>query len=690
MSRTFAALSLFCVPSIAAAGDVGITVSDIGGADYASIADAIAGTSPDDAVHIRVLSGQFPSVIIHRAGVIQIESGGSADLVSIGAIDVNDVGADVTVRNIQITGGGARVSRGALTLEELSIVNADGSGRAAVEAAHDTNLTMDTVLVENWRGAQAPIIVEQNVNANLDTVGVFASEGSKAGGVWARNANLRISGLFTTDTTGIEGAGAVHIHGGKVQMDGSQFLRATGAMGGGLRMTGNAEVVAQDMVFAENSAPEGAHVRMESGTFELVRSTASEGSAERGGVFWQGGGTATIRNAAWDGNHALQAGAAVYQQAGVLEASFGTFTRMASGGAASAHTGSGTATYNGVIIAETEGPAFDISGDATTTFDDGLMWLVQANQAVYGNLSYEPNEAFQAPAFVRPVDGDYALRATSAGLDLGILGAADPDGTAADAGMYGGPDAWILDDLDGDGYVYGRDCADEDPEIHENAVDVFYDGIDSNCDGASDFDQDGDGFDANLLGGGDCDDTDPSIHPGAVESGGDKIDEDCDGFDYPDADADGWPANFDCDDTDSSVSPDAEDAWYDGIDQDCAGNDDFDQDGDGYQDTRYGGRDCDDTDPHRHPMYPDFAGDGIDQDCDGEDATVEQGTEDDVYSVRPDEGASLSPYAPEAMGDAPTNESATVATGCSSVSGTGGSWALGLLAVFGLIGRRRD
>ena len=58
--------------------------------------------------------------------------------------------------------------------------------------------------------------------------------------------------------------------------------------------------------------------------------TASDGSAQRGGVFWQGGGTATVRNAAWDANHALEAGAAVYQQAGTLEASFGTSSRPSS------------------------------------------------------------------------------------------------------------------------------------------------------------------------------------------------------------------------------------------------------------------------------------------------------------------------------------------------------------------------
>lgn len=689
MTRSFAALSLFCSPTIAAAANVSVTVSPSGGADYTSIADAVASTSADDKVTVRVLPGTYPRTTIGRAGTITIEPFSALTGGTLTGIEVNDAGANVTVRQVEITGGGAKVVRGALTLEELSIHDSDGEGHAAIEAAQDTSLTMDTVLIENWSGSAAPIMVDRNVAASFDTVGVFQSEGARAGALWSRDANLSIAGLFTVDTTGVSGAGAIHIHGGIVAIEDSQLTRAVGALGGGIRMTGGADVTATDVVFEDNEAIEGGHIRMESGSLELVRSIATAGSAERGAVFWQGGGSAIIRNAAWDGNHALIAGAAVYQQGGTLAASFGTFTRMASGGAVNAHAGNGTATYNGVIISDTEGPAFELGAEATASFEDGLMWQVKANNAVIGSLEFEPNRSFQPPEFVNPKGGDHALRATSAGLDLGVFGKADPDGTAADAGMYGGPDAWMLEDLDEDGYVHGRDCVDVDPRIHENAVDHFYDGIDSNCDGASDYDQDGDGFDSSVFGGSDCEDTNPAVYPGAVESGGDMLDEDCDGFDYPDLDADGWPSDLDCDDTDDAVAPDAADPWYDGIDQDCAGNDDFDQDGDGYQASAYGGRDCDDSDPHRHPMYPDFPGDGIDQDCDGKDAVAEQAPEDEVTTLQPDEDATVSPFAPEAMGADVEGSSATVSTGCSA-TGTSGSWALGLLAIFGMFGRRRD
>lgn len=119
------------------------------------------------------------------------------------------------------------------------------------------------------------------------------------------------------------------------------------------------------------------------------------------------------------------------------------------------------------------------------------------------------------------------------------------------------------------------DCDDTDPSAGFGKPEVWYDGVDQDCLGGSDFDQDEDGQDSDAHGGTDCDDTDPTVGEGRTET------------------------------------------WYDGIDQDCLGGSDFDQDGDGVESNAYGGTDCDDLDPLRSPATTEIVGDEIDQDCDG-------------------------------------------------------------------------
>jgi len=103
-----------------------------------------------------------------------------------------------------------------------------------------------------------------------------------------------------------------------------------------------------------------------------------------------------------------------------------------------------------------------------------------------------------------------------------------PSEEIPDDGVDQDCDGADLTDLDGDGHPWPEDCDDQDPRVHPDAVETWYDDVDDDCDGNLD-DADGDGFPPTSLGGLDCDDSDGFVHPYAFEVCGDGLDNDCDG-----------------------------------------------------------------------------------------------------------------------------------------------------------------
>jgi hypothetical protein len=315
--------------------------------------------------------------------------------------------------------------------------------------------------------------------------------------------------------------------------------------------------------------------------------------------------------------------------------------------------------YNGVDE-DCDGNDGDQDGDGYVV--EGYAWAVGEGQLT-GDCWDDPTS--------RPAD-------FSAGN-----GFADPDATAVHPGAE---EVWydLVDedcagdsdlDQDGDGAntlfyadaggVIGDDCDDENPAIGPFADEVWYDGVDENCDGADDYDQDGDGERATAFGGTDCDDVDPAVNAAATEDCATVYDDDCDGDTnddgaigcatlYADADDDGYGAGAavclcsaagdytasvdgDCDDSDATVSPAGTEDCATAADDDCDGDPNefdalncsnwyLDSDGDGYGTSAYvcacngtslfsasNASDCDDSDASvgvDRTWYLDYDGDG--------------------------------------------------------------------------------
>ena len=232
-----------------------------------------------------------------------------------------------------------------------------------------------------------------------------------------------------------------------------------------------------------------------------------------------------------------------------------------------------------------------------------------------------------------------------------------------------------VSDYDGDGYTIAEgDCHDNNSAQHPGVEEIWYDGIDQNCDG-NDLDKDGDGHLSSAFGGDDCwDDPDRAdlpleyttlegfesieagaVNPSATETYYDGVDQNCDGQNDFDQDGDGYRTAFypdyggnfgndcvdgaDLDDENPAelppedIFPGAEETWYDGTNADCAEEPvwgDYDADGDGFPSGQHGewegvDEDCDDTDADRFPDFTieDTPYDCIDANCDGTDGDLD-------------------------------------------------------------------
>ena len=279
-------------------------------------------------------------------------------------------------------------------------------------------------------------------------------------------------------------------------------------------------------------------------------------------------------------------------------------------------------------------------GDGSSNPGAVETWYDGVDQACDGGDDYDADgDGEQATAFggtdCNDTDDDVNAAAIEVcnGVDDNCDGLTDP-GTAVDATVY-------YRDVDRDGYgledqpisacnrptgyaLLVGDCDDNNSAARPNATETWYDGVDQDCDGESDYDADMDGFDALELGGLDCDDTDAAV--GRAESWwpdpdgdgyGDRSEDvtlECDGL-GPSGSVDN---GGDCDESDVTINIGGEEIVYDGIDQNCDGADRTDADRDGFASVDEGGTDCDDDDPRVHPYAWEVPGNSIDDDCDGD------------------------------------------------------------------------
>ncbi len=441
-------------------------------------------------------------------------------------------GVDATLSDCEFTGNQATGDGGGLAASDFSDLRIAGGAFAANESGgcgagawlSDAEVTFSAVgFSQNLSsGDGGGLCAEDDAEITLDASRFEGNSAAGDGGGAALSGTLLevTDGLFSGNDSGGAGGG---LHLSRVSAATLSETRlvdnVAGTEGGGLYAYAVTYLDGAHLEVCTNEAADGGGVYLrESGSGSRLANTVLLGNAaERygGGLAAVSSSALEITNAAFAGNEAAVSGAAVFANSVALD-----FVNNA----VVYHTGSEALSGNSETLESSSFAYSDWYNNVVGSLGGALVALDLEGD---GNFSEPPGFRDYTAG---DCDSDLRLDALSDLRDAGDPALLDPDGSRSDVGAYGGPGAEV-EDSDGDGWAAGEDCDDSDPDINPGAEEVWYDGVDQDCDGADDYDADGDGHVAEEYGGADCDDTDGGVYPGAYDPQDDGVDSDCDGWD---------------------------------------------------------------------------------------------------------------------------------------------------------------
>jgi len=254
--------------------------------------------------------------------------------------------------------------------------------------------------------------------------------------------------LRRTRFTGNEArdGGAAWISTGSLSVEEGWFEANTAeTRGGALAATDEATTTTHATTFCDNAAAEGGSIHFQGGTHRLANSTLVRGTAPTSG----GAVSAVLADLTLEwlsvvGSTAPDS-AAIDARGGPIELHSSLIAHTTEGAGLQVIYGAVTGGWNALW----DNAGGDVVGDAGLPHDADVL----AEPALLDWRRDSPCEAL-----------DLRLQRGSPLVDAGHPDSQDPDGSRADIGAWGGPDATWADE-DGDGDAYPVDCDDTDPSI---------------------------------------------------------------------------------------------------------------------------------------------------------------------------------------------------------------------------------
>ena len=244
------------------------------------------------------------------------------------------------------------------------------------------------------------------------------------GGICSRNSEVIMSGNVITSNTGFVSGAGIYSYFGSLSLDGDTIASNECSSSGGGIMSERTSLSVSRGVITENTAGTGAGIMHKAAAFDMDNSLVALNTASliSGGISadscW-----GIFENNTIDGNSGLYVGGnLMLSNALGLTIRNNNFTGGSPSGFHATAAENITYTYNNAY-GNTGGDVIGITPDAT-------------------NMSTDP-------LYVDLPGADYHLGLFSPGIDAGDpAGGDDPDGSRADIGMFGGPDAlWLQPDF---------------------------------------------------------------------------------------------------------------------------------------------------------------------------------------------------------------------------------------------------
>lgn len=533
MLRHSLPLVLLAIPSLATAAT--LTVDPDGNGDYTHLQDAVQAAQDGD--ELLLMPGEHFAASVSQKSLTLTGQNDTGEVI-VSHVTVSGSG-DLTVSNVEFTNSNGRVEAdgGMLYLDNVSFL--DDSSRTlhqVLVAENDAEVTVNGSTFSGLASVTSVIEVTDSLLTLSDTI-VDQCQGYGDGTISAVDSDLYVVSSELAETGTYNHGGAIRQDGGTLSISDSIFGASSApgygghiyadsltslsvadssfsdgeAQDGGGAITmvavddasfsnvlfsdnfgtrGGAifgyasNWTAEDVAMDSNGAVEGGQVAVNGGTVSLVRVMMDKGLAYYGPGLAIMDGDVTATNIAIVNQKAASDGSAIYMEDGTLDVDYAVlFGNHASSAPVIAVDG-GDISLTGIILTcNTGGAPMEYRGQGTAVYRDSIIHDDDGD-AITGSAIQGPNVLDTNAMFIDPDNKDYALNYDSPGIDAVRCQDADPDGTACDMGMFGGPEAWELPDADEDGFIYGRDCNDGDASVNEDAQEIPNDGIDNNCNGS--------------------------------------------------------------------------------------------------------------------------------------------------------------------------------------------------------------